>query len=269
MESSILKKAGKSLSEQKKRRHWKGIVAVLAVVVMLGTALALSFPALTLEKEVYCGLEEHKHVPECYEQVLICGIEEGAAKVAETSAESVPGEAPAEEAAPEVLGHQHADACYTETKTLSCTQEENGGHQHGDGCYTITEKKELSCGQEESEEHTHTEECYTITEEKTLACGTEEGAGAHIHEDGCYAVTKELSCGQEESAAKPEAPKAPEQAAGAAPEGAAEGETHVHAQACYEQKLICGKEEHGHVEKCYEIITCGQEEHAHMQGKRW
>ena len=65
MESSILKKAGKSLSEQKKRRHWKGIVAVLAVVVMLGTALALSFPALTLEKEVYCGLEEHKHVPEC------------------------------------------------------------------------------------------------------------------------------------------------------------------------------------------------------------
>ncbi len=265
MESSILKKAGKSLSEQKKRRHWKGIVAVLAVVVMLGTALALSFPALTLEKEVYCGLEEHKHVPECYEQVLICGIEEGAAKVAETSAESVPDEAPAGEAEPEVLGHQHADACYTETKTLSCTQEENGGHQHGDGCYTITEKKELSCGQEESEEHTHTEECYTITEEKTLACGTEEGAGAHIHEDGCYTVTKELSCGQEESAAKPEAPKAPEQAAGAAPEGAAEGETHVHTQACYEQKLICGKEEHGHVEKCYEIITCGQEEHAHIQ----
>ena len=64
MESSILKKAGKSLSEQKKRRHWKGIVAVLAVVVMLGTALALSFPALTQGKQSrrFWGTSMQMHV---------------------------------------------------------------------------------------------------------------------------------------------------------------------------------------------------------------
>lgn len=315
MESSILKKAGKNLQERKKRSKWKGAAAILAVVLVAGTVFMLARPASTLEKESYCGMEEHEHTDECYEKVLICGYDNETAASGGTAADGAQAEtpvqneeAPAQGEAPaqnetlaegktpeaeapkgaeasQAAGHTHTEACYTEKKTLTCTQEENGGHTHTDDCYAVTEKKELTCGKEETEEHKHEDGCYTVTENRELTCGKEEGAGAHKHEDGCYETSKELTCGKEEAPAgngqetqqppaeqnpaeQPPAEQNPTEQPPAeqnpADSGTAEG--HVHTDECYELKETCGKAEHTHTEECFDATyTCGRKEHAHTE----
>ena len=58
-----------------------------------------------MEREAACGIEAHQHSEECYEKVLICGLEESE-------------------------DHQHTEACY-ET-VLVCGKEE---HIHSEQCY--------------------------------------------------------------------------------------------------------------------------------------
>lgn len=258
MDSSILKKAGNYLSEQKKKSRLKKLASALAVVIMLGTVFVLAMPASTLEKEAYCGIEEHAHTKECYEEVLICGLEENSSQAAsggETAEQGSPLDGSAETA-----GHRHDDTCYTETKTLVCGQEEDAGHRHGDDCYTVTESKELVCTLEESEEHAHEDGCYETVQEQNLACGLEEGAGAHRHEDGCYEVSRELTCGLEESGGT-ENDSAQNDLPAETPEGQ---EVHTHTEECYELKEICGTQEHEHTQECYdETYSCGMREHTH------
>lgn len=254
MDSSILKKAGKYLSERKWRRRYKGWICALTAVVALGVLFVLAMPASTLEKEAYCGMEEHAHSDECYEKALICGYEDAEASAANQ-------ENPSETQTGAEI-HVHNDSCYTETKTLICGNEETEGHLHEDGCYTVTESKELTCSEEESEEHTHGDSCYTVTEIKELSCGQEEGAGAHWHADECYEVSKELTCGMEENSAADGNPSG-----GTEPEEGTQGEPHVHTEDCYELKEICGKEEHEHTQECYdETFSCGLREHIHDSG---
>lgn len=256
MDSSIMKKAGKYLSERKKRRRYKGWISVLTVAVVLGVMFVLAMPASTLEKTAYCGMEEHEHTDECYVKVLICGFEETPAASAanqEASSEADTGE----------NAHHHDDSCYTETKTLVCGQEETEGHRHDDSCYTVTESKELTCTEAESEEHQHSEECYTVSEVRELSCGQEEGAGAHQHSEDCYEVSKELTCGMEESSGLENTPSQDASPA----ETPGDGVSHVHTEECYELKLICGKEEHTHTKECYdETFSCGMREHTHESG---
>lgn len=310
MESSILKKAGKNLQERKKRSKWKGAAAILAVVLVAGTVFMLARPASTLEKESYCGMEEHEHADECYEKVLICGYDNETAASGGTAADGAQAEtpvqneeAPAQGEAPaqnetlaegktpeaeapkgaeasQAAGHTHTEACYTEKKTLTCAQEENGGHTHTDDCYAVTEKKELTCGKEETEEHKHEDGCYTVTENRELTCGKEEGAGAHKHEDGCYETSKELTCGKEEAPAgngqetqqppaeqnPAEQPPAEQNPTEQPPADSGTSEGHVHTDECYELKETCGKAEHTHTEECFDATyTCGRKEHAHTE----
>lgn len=146
----------KSTQNHKKKQTWKKVVAALACVVVFCTTYALVLPALTAEKQTYCGKEEHTHTEDCYKRVLVCGKEEAEA-------------------------HTHTDACYETRKVLVCGQEE--GHVHSDACYTQT----LICGLEEDGNHTHSDACY----EKTLTCGQEEN---HVHSDACYEEQKTLTC---------------------------------------------------------------------------
>ena len=120
--------------------------------------------------DTYCGKEEHAHTAECYEQVLVCGQEEGAE------------------------AHTHTEDCYTVVRTdeLICGQEESAGHVHSETCYDPDGN--LICGQEEGAgAHAHTDECYAT--ERQLTCGLEEGAG-HVHSDACY--QQQITCGRQE-----------------------------------------------------------------------
>lgn len=109
MTNDWLADAAQALQAQRRRSAWQKVVCALAAAVVFCTVYALILPAITLEREPACGLEEHTHTDACYEEqtTLGCGLEES-----------------------EI--HTHADACYVTLRTLLCTLPE---HTHTDACY--------------------------------------------------------------------------------------------------------------------------------------
>lgn len=153
-----------------RRRKLYAAVAVCSVLVAGFVSWELVLPGVAMGGDTYCGKEEHAHTAECYEQVLVCGQEEGAE------------------------AHTHTEDCYTVVRTdeLICGQEESAGHVHSETCYDPDGN--LICGQEEGAgAHAHTDECYAT--ERQLTCGLEEGAG-HVHSDACY--QQQITCGRQE-----------------------------------------------------------------------
>lgn len=138
--------------KEERRARWKvtGVLLTLALVVTAGVFWQLHATGIALTNETYCGMEEHTHSEDCYETVLVCGLEESE-------------------------GHTHTEDCYTEEQVLVCELEESEGHTHTDECYETGQV--LTCEQEEAEDHTHTEDCY----EEQLVCGLEE----HTHTVDC------------------------------------------------------------------------------------
>ena len=71
MKSGMLSNADGVLENKRRRQKWKRLAGVLGCLVMIGTTYVLMRPAETLERELICGMEEHKHSVEqgCYRQV--------------------------------------------------------------------------------------------------------------------------------------------------------------------------------------------------------
>lgn len=173
MKESLSQQTANLKHKNNRHKRWKGIVSILACMVVFCTAYALILPALTAEGTPHCGKEEHTHTEDCYEKKLICGKEEGEG------------------------AHHHTDECYREEPVLVCTTPESDGHQHTDDCYT--EEEVLTCtNKDEDHEHSKIDGCYTT--ERVLTCGKEEGEDAHYHTEECYETQKILECGQEETA---------------------------------------------------------------------
>ncbi len=272
----LMKEYLNELKKQQKRRRKVSIAVVLLVTLVVGTVTnGLTRYGSAMTGDTKCGLEEHQHSNECYQDVLICGYGEDTEISSENSvisdtvseseenttsdvtSASEPEEntkletdiKPEEKAVTtkEILtcgqkeqeGHQHTDDCYEEKSVLDCTQEEGEGHQHSDSCYE--ESSTLDCAQEESEGHQHGDSCYET--ESTLNCDQEENE-EHTHDDSCYTSENILTCDQEES------------------------EGHQHDDSCYktESALKCEQEEregHQHNDDCYKmesVLKCEQEE---------
>lgn len=192
MANNILEQIKKNLTKYRKHKRWNKIVSVMMALVVFVTTYALILPAITMEIETNCGLQEHIHTEECYEATfetkteLICNL-------------------------PEIEDHIHDETCYETEKVLVCelTEEEidhvyigedtedvhieeeteEAGHVHTEDCYEEIEL--LVCDEEELEGHTHTEECYTTIEieaeteedqDQKLVCDLEE----HEHTEECY-----------------------------------------------------------------------------------
>ena len=172
MKESLSQQTANLKHKNNRHKRWKGIVSILACMVVFCTVYALILPALTAEGTPHCGKEEHTHTEDCYEKKLICGKEEGEG------------------------AHHHTDECYREEPVLVCTTPESDGHQHTDDCYT--EEKVLTCTNTDPDHvHNDIDGCYTT--ERKLTCGKEEGEGAHHHTEECYETKRELICGQEEN----------------------------------------------------------------------
>lgn len=45
----------------KLEKHWRNVAKALAVIVVFCTTYMLILPAITMENELYCGLDEHQH----------------------------------------------------------------------------------------------------------------------------------------------------------------------------------------------------------------
>lgn len=97
--------AEKYITARRREKRRRQSAAFLAAVVAFGTFYMLMLPAVTMEQTPYCGLEEHVHGEECYENRLICGFE----TEQEGTSDSQDG------------SHVHSDSCYEEQQVLVCT----------------------------------------------------------------------------------------------------------------------------------------------------
>lgn len=264
MYKRLLQIAAKLNKNRKVRRGWQRAVQVMAAVVVFCTTYVLILPAITMQHTPVCGMEEHTHTAECYEQrqekTLACEV--GADVTVVHRHDSLCYNSAGELICtlPEQEVHAHGEDCYAYEAVLACTVthvhseacagtetvqictlEESEGHAHSDAC-TGT-RTVLVC----EEEHEHADGCY---EEQTMECTIPESEG-HVHGEGCFAVT-EIPC-QELTALD-----------------------HAHTEACWQQtsRLICTKQElqlHSHAAECYDVqgnLTCSLRqvvEHIHTE----
>lgn len=67
----------KLLKDKARLKKWKRITLALSCVVVFCVVYALTLPAITLEGKTICGMEEHTHTEECYQdEELVCGKDE-------------------------------------------------------------------------------------------------------------------------------------------------------------------------------------------------
>jgi predicted outer membrane repeat protein len=106
MHAEIYAHGKRLVSGELRHRRWVRVITALSCAVVFCTTYALILPAITLERPTYCGLEEHTHTAECYEKVLVCGLQEQDS-------------------------HVHGEGCYE--NRLVCTKPE---HVHTLACYS-------------------------------------------------------------------------------------------------------------------------------------
>ena len=95
----LLQRIRKILHDRRTRQLLTRTVSISAALIVFVTTYALVLPAITMEMEAQCGIEAHQHDDSCYEEMLVCGLEES------------PGQSP---------GHAHSDACYSVLPVLTC-----------------------------------------------------------------------------------------------------------------------------------------------------
>lgn len=253
-----------AVAKNHRKSIWKRIVSVLACIVVFCTTYALILPALTLERDAECGLEEHIHTEACYikddsnsAEVLVCtaetlGLHQHTDACIGMDGEYICGYS-------DFVIHSHNEYCYDENGVLVCTLPEIFPHTHTDSCYLMSEDaaSELPGGFDASLDngldsitgHVHTDECY-VNELGELIC-TLPTEAAHVHTDECYLTTNELCC------------------------PLTEGEGHIHGEGCFDETgaLVCTVPEsagHTHTPECYltsSTLICtlaeGEQVHVH------
>ncbi|MBQ8610264.1 MAG: VWA domain-containing protein [Oscillospiraceae bacterium] len=175
MKNDLLQKARKLNTGSKIRKRWHRVVSVLAATTVFCTTYMLILPAITMDTEAICGMEEHLHSESCFGYVvtteLQCALEEGAG------------------------AHTHAEECFDEQGTILCALEESAGHVHTETCYVQVQQEEpvLVCT---LAEHTHDVPCYPVESEDMEQTSSEYlcGMGVHAHMEGCYDEAGALVC---------------------------------------------------------------------------
>lgn len=241
--------------ERRRRRGWRGVVAVLGCFVAAGTIGALTLPAITMNKPA-CGIEEHQHSEDCYGQsaLMVCTAEsrgvhqhtencDGGQNCYYADFEIHEHEAGCKDSygnmicqLPEIEEHAHNDSCYKPGPDKVIVE----GHTHTDACYEMVKSTEPTCNQEAAEKHYHDGNCYVQEQVKVCEKPTEAS-----HTEECYDENGTLICELAEHAG------------------------HEHTPECYklENVLHCEKKEtegHDHTEECYGMVRgtkiCNKEE---------
>jgi len=222
-------------TRRKSRKIFRQFLRIMCCVVAFVTTYALILPAITLEKQTFCGEEEHTHSESCYllqTQTLELDCNAAAQLHVHSSAcyhENgcvICGNA-------DYLVHSHGAECRNADGELVCTLPERTQHEHGSDCYAASEPQL----------HVHSEAC-TVDVKGALIC-TQEVREGHKHTDACYRTTEQLLC--------------------------TKATGHQHTEACYAPQLICTRstQPHSHSEECYSIgaqICNIPENHVHQDG---
>lgn len=129
----------KLLKDKARLKKWKRITLALSCVVVFCVVYALTLPAITLEGKTICGMEEHTHTEECYQDdELVCDKEE----------------------------HQHTEDCYEKEEGEQPVEEENtqpDTTEPSDEVETVAEPEESK--QDESNEEEQQQESTQVTSE--------------------------------------------------------------------------------------------------------
>ena len=170
----------------RRRKNWQKVVSILACIVVFCTTYALILPAITMEKEAICGMEEHEHSESCFEKQITyslnCMLETTDEVVVHKHNELCYGaDGTLICTLPEVLEHSHEETCYDHVGNLLCTLSEISLHSHEDVCYD--EQESLLCEKSLISEHIHVEGCLVMNESSVLVCEVP----VHIHGDHCFA----------------------------------------------------------------------------------
>ncbi len=255
-EQYLLKKRRKSI--------WQRIVIALACVVVFCTTYALILPAITQERDVFCGMEAHTHTEDCYTQLPEAEvIQQICAPEVHTHSDSCLDEEGVVICGQlDYIAHIHNELCVDADGNLRCTLEERETHVHTDACWQTVETVVPA------EIHSHTEACITV-QRGELVCELPESE-EHSHVDACYEQIQTLTCGLEEGAVISEESVQTETVLVCTEVVAQE---HVHEEACFqtvipEAGLTCELEEndaHTHSKLCYGtwILSCEMAEHVH------
>lgn len=128
----------KLLKDKARLKKWKRITLALSCVVVFCVVYALTLPAITLEGKTICGMEEHTHTEECYQDdKLICGKEE----------------------------HQHTENCYEKVEEQPVEEENTQPEttEPSEEVQAATETEESK--QDESNEEQQQQESTQVTSE--------------------------------------------------------------------------------------------------------
>lgn len=231
--------------EHRRRRKWRGLVAVLGCVVAAGTIGALTLPAITMSKPE-CGKEEHQHSESCYGQsaVMVCTDE---SRGVHQHTESCDGGQNCLYA--DFVIHEHDAGCWDAYKNLICQLPEIKEHEHDGSCYQPGPDEVIDAG------HVHTDACFQMVQSTEPTCN-KAVAEAHKHDGSCYVQERVLNC---DKPTEPSHTEARYDENGDLICALPEHEGHEHTPECYEPKdvLNCGKEEtegHIHTDECYGLV---------------
>lgn len=129
----------KLLKDKARLKKWKKITLALSCVVVFCVVYALTLPAITLEGKTICGMEEHTHTEECYQDdELVCDKEE----------------------------HQHTEDCYEKEEGEQPVEEDNTQPEtteSSDEVEIVAEPEESK--QDESNEEEQQQESTQVTSE--------------------------------------------------------------------------------------------------------
>lgn len=212
------------IRRSKNRKVLRKVVQAMACVVVFCTTYALILPAITLEQNTVCGLEEHTHGESCYEQhmeaVILCQPEGLTVHSHADTCFNTAGTriCPLPEVVEHIHNlecyiypaHDHSEECFREDQ-LICGMEENDDppilvcgreeiilHTHTEAC--LDEGGNPVCGLEEVSEHSHGAECFGfLPGEQLLICDLQE----HTHSESCHASADEETETGETEATKP------------------------------------------------------------------
>ena len=144
------------------KRRWQRIVVALSAFVVFCTVYMLILPAMTMERETYCGMQEHEHGEGCYEivSILTCGYPEEST-TADNTALQTSEAVTEEESSVEPSSEEHSSE-KTETESTTPAQNEPEVHIHTEDCYESDIKQLCSLP-----EHTHEDSCFVSDETTT------------------------------------------------------------------------------------------------------
>lgn len=230
MDLELLKQAEPYTKRHRRKSYWSRLMRFLSCVVVFCTTYALILPAITQEREAFCGQNPHVHEESCYTRLpqiessdLTCSYDS-------------------------LSVHTHSPDCYDEFGCVLCGQADYIVHSHDEICYD--EEGLLICKLPEAQQHQHSDDCSRIV-------------GAHTHDDGCFIYHQgELIC--TETAAHPHSRECYQ-----APELLCQlPASHTHNENCYlPGALTCAHEEHHmHGDSCFghDELTCSEPEgHSH------